>query len=153
MRGSAITIGLILWASAATPLVAVGQIRRELGVHLIAASAPRATVVAGPSVAWRVGRRDRVVLQGGAGLEEEGVLAGRLEALWHFHLDPGALGKPGAYLGGGVGALVGDEWRGIVIVTLGLEGSPGARAGWIVELGVGGGVRLGLGYRWRWAAR
>lgn len=153
MRGSAIRIGLILWALAAMPLVAVGQIRREHGVQLVAASAPRATVVAGPSIAWRVGRRDRVVLQGGAGFEEEGAPAGRLEALWHFHLDPGALGKPGAYLGGGVGALVSDEWRGIVIVTVGLEGSPGGRAGWVVELGVGGGMRLALGYRWRWAAR
>jgi hypothetical protein len=153
VRGPAIVMGFILLASTATPQVAVGQIRRELGVQLVAASAPRATVVAGPSIAWRVGRRDRVVFQGGAGLEEEGVLAGRVEALWHFHLDPGALGKPGAYLGGGVGALVGDEWRGIVVVTLGLEGSPGARAGWTVELGVGGGVRLGLGYRWRRTAR
>ena len=39
--------------------------------------------------------------------------------------------------------------QGYLVVAIGLEGRPGARAGWFVEAGVGGGARLALGYRWR----
>ena len=35
-------------------------------------------------------------------------------------------------------------------VAAGIESRPGAASGWFVEAGVGGGVRLSAGYRWRW---
>jgi hypothetical protein len=39
--------------------------------------------------------------------------------------------------------------RGYLVLTLGMEQRPGAASGWMVELGLGGGVRLSGGYRWR----
>jgi len=36
-----------------------------------------------------------------------------------------------------------------LLLTAGLEQNPGARRGWAMELGVGGGVRFAVGYRWR----
>jgi hypothetical protein len=49
-------------------------------------------------------------------------------------------------------AFVGSERaRGASYLTalLGVDQGPGARAGWYAELGLGGGVRLALGRRFR----
>ena len=40
--------------------------------------------------------------------------------------------------------------RGYLVLTVGLENALPRRSGWAVEAGVGGGVRVLLGYRWRW---
>jgi hypothetical protein len=53
------------------------------------------------------------------------------------------------YGAGGVAVAGGPVDQGYVVLTLGIEGRPGARSGWFAEAGVGGGVRLALGYRWR----
>ena len=39
--------------------------------------------------------------------------------------------------------------KGYLVLLLGLEARPGAFHGWSVELGVGAGVRVAVGYRWR----
>jgi len=45
---------------------------------------------------------------------------------------------------------VGAVSRGYLVLTIGLEERPRSSSGWALEAGIGGGVRLGLGYRWRW---
>jgi hypothetical protein len=35
------------------------------------------------------------------------------------------------------------------MLTLGLEARPGAPSGWALEVGLGGGVRVSAGWRWR----
>jgi hypothetical protein len=40
--------------------------------------------------------------------------------------------------------------RGYLVLTLGLEASPGGRTGWFLEAGVGGGARIAAGWRRRW---
>jgi hypothetical protein len=56
----------------------------------------------------------------------------------------------GAYLAGGVAAVGGPADRGYLVLAAGIEDRPGARSGWFLEAGVGGGARLAAGYRWRW---
>jgi len=55
----------------------------------------------------------------------------------------------GAYIGGGIAGQFAETNRGWILLTAGLEQNPGARRGWAMELGVGGGVRFAVGYRWR----
>ena len=74
----------------------------------------------------------------------------RGELLGHFLLSPTELQKSGFYLAGGVAGVAGRVDRGYLVLTAGLEQHPARGSGWAVELGVGGGVRLGLAYRWRW---
>lgn len=136
-----------LWLVGPAPLI--GQVTQEWGVQSTLTTGDRVTAVVGPAWGWRVGRRDRVVLDAGIGVVEGGQLAGRGEAVWHFLLSPGAQGKPALYAGGGLAAAVTDRTRGWVVVTAGVDWSPGTRSGWLAELGVGGGVRVAVGYRWR----
>jgi hypothetical protein len=39
--------------------------------------------------------------------------------------------------------------RGYLVLTLGIEERPRSSSGWALELGIGGGARIGFGYRWR----
>jgi hypothetical protein len=41
------------------------------------------------------------------------------------------------------------DTQGYMVLGLGVESSPGARSGWALEAGIGGGFRIALGYRWR----
>lgn len=120
----------------------------EFGLQIVAVSGQPAALVAGPAWAWRPGLRDRLVLTGGLGASQH-QLAFRGEAVWQFRLEPAAEHGVGVYLGGGLAAQAAESTHGFLIATVGLETSPGGSSGWLVELGVGGGVRLALGYRWR----
>ncbi len=143
--GPAVALALGLGA----PGPATGQVAGELGLHLTAATGRPAGVFAGPGASWRIGRRDRIAFTSGAGLSEHRAAA-RAEAMWHFLLAPRAERGIGAYFGGGVAGQVGRATRGWVVFTAGVESRPGAGRGWVLELGVGGGVRVSAGYRWRW---
>ena len=120
----------------------------ELGVQALLTTAAPTAVFAGPTLARRVGRRDRLTFGLGAGVAG-GKAGGRGEAMWQFLLSPEAEGRPGVYLGAGLAASVAPEWRGWVVATAGVDWNPGGRSGWLAEVGVGGGIRLALGYRWR----
>jgi len=117
---------------------------------VVIASRP-AQWLAGGSAWWRVGGRTRV---GGlaAGGVAGGELAGRVEVSGHFLLDPGALRGPGLYAGGGVAAALGRATEGRLQLVVGAEQRPGGRSGWVVEAGLGGGVRVAAGWRWRFRA-
>ena len=88
---------------------------------------------------------------GGSVDANERVPAGRLDVLARFLLDPFRQSRWGFSAGGGVSLLAreGDPVRPQLLVALDLEG-PRARNGVSpsIQLGLGGGVRAGLGLRW-----
>jgi hypothetical protein len=131
----------------ATPLAA--QQGKELGLQLVATASDPALVVAGAYGAVRTSARTRVSGAAGAGVSS-GDLAVRGEVLGHFLLSPTDRGGPGLYFAGGIAVVEGPVDQAYLVLTLGLEGRPATASGWGVELGVGGGVRVMLGYRWRW---
>jgi hypothetical protein len=106
-----------------------------------------------------VGGGAGVVLRGRAGLAAEaagalGARAGRFaargEALLSFSLDPLRERGPAPYVAGGVAVLGDGSGVGeFLVALLGVSVNPGARRGWFVEAGVGGGVRLSVGIAFR----
>jgi hypothetical protein len=102
------------------------------------------------AVARRPGGQGRFALAAACG-DYERALGVRLEATAQFLLRPGERTGVGPY--GGLGlAFVGSEGaRGASYLTalLGVDQGPGSGAGWYAELGLGGGVRLALGRRFR----
>jgi hypothetical protein len=130
----------------AAPLAA--QQGREVGVQVLATASDPALAVAGVYGAVRTAARTRLSAAVGAGLSS-GDLAFRGELLGHFLLSPNQRERPGFYLAAGIAGVEGPVDRGYLVLTVGLEDRPGAASGWGVEVGVGGGVRVMLGYRWR----
>jgi hypothetical protein len=104
--------------------------------------------VGGVYGALRTTGRTRVSLSLGAGTSG-GKAAFRGELLAHFLLSPESL-RPGFYLAGGIAGVESKVDRGYLVLAAGLEQSPRGRSGWALEVGVGGGPRVALGYRWRW---
>lgn len=127
---------------------AMAQLGSEVGLQAIVAASDPGIVVAGGYGALRTSARTRVSATFAAGVSE-GELAARAELLGHFLLSPGQPRGAGFYLAGGVAAVDGPVSRGYLVLTLGLDQRPAATSGWSAELGVGGGVRVALGYRWR----
>lgn len=131
------------------PVQLQAQQVREVGVQALVATSDPALVTGGIYAALRPSPRARLAATIGAGVSD-GRAAARGELLAHFLLSPGATRKPGAYVGGGLAGVVGPIDQGYIVVLAGLESAPGASSGWAVEAGVGGGVRLTAGWRWRW---
>jgi hypothetical protein len=130
----------------AAPLA--GQQGRELGIQAVATTSDPPLAVAGLYGGIRTSTRTRISATAGAGFSSED-LAFRAEILGHFLLSPSRQRGVGFYLAGGVAAVAGPIDRGYLVLTAGLEDRPGGESGWAAELGVGGGVRVALGYRWR----
>jgi hypothetical protein len=124
---------------------------RELGVQGIAALSDPVVGVAAGYAALRFSERTRLSASLGAGLSGREA-AWRGEILGHFLLSPDERRKPGFYLAGGVAGSGGERSQGYLVLTLGVEAKPRAPSGWSLELGVGGGLRLAAGYRWRHAS-
>jgi hypothetical protein len=120
----------------------------EFGVMGIATASDPALVVAGGYAAIRTSGRTRISAGLGAGVGD-GRAAWRGELLAHFLLNPTRQWGVGVYGAGGLAAVGGPVEQGFLVLTLGLEARPGARSGWFVEAGVGGGARLAAGLRWR----
>jgi len=101
-------------------------------------------------VARRPGAQGRFALTLAAG-DYEGALGVRVAADAQLLLRPGERVGPGPYGGLGlafVGAA-GARGAGYLTALVGVEAAPGRRQGWYAELGLGGGVRLSLGRRFR----
>jgi hypothetical protein len=141
-------LGAVCLAVGALSRPAAAQGITEVGAQAMLTTANPTALFAGPTLARRLGRRDRLAFGLGLG-GADGQVAGRGEAMWQFLLSPEAEGRPGVYLGAGLAASVASEWRGWVVATAGVDWSPGGRSGWMAEVGVGGGVRVVMGYRWR----
>lgn len=120
----------------------------EFGVMGIATASDPALVVASAYGAIRTSRRTRISAGLGLGASD-GRAAWRGELLAHFLLNPTRRSGAGIYGAGGVAAVGGPVDQGYLVLTLGVEARPGGRSGWFVEAGVGGGVRLAAGVRWR----
>ena len=118
---------------------------------------------AGAAVAWShrdfyavelgAGRRSgqaRLALAAAGGRLSDG-WGGRVEARGQFVLLPFARIGLGWYGGMGAAWMGGAGQRGAVYLTAvtGVERAPGRPRGWFVEAGVGGGVRVSAGMRWR----
>jgi len=147
MTSSWPSLALVVVMAATVELQA--QQVRELGAQVLVATSDPALVTGGIYAALRPSARARLAATVGAGVSD-GRAAARGELLAHFLLSPGATRKPGAYVGGGLAGVVGPVDQGYIVVLAGLESAPGASSGWAVEAGVGGGVRLTAGWRWRW---
>ena len=139
-----IFLGLVL----APGLVwAQGGAVHEFGPQFTATTPDPPAVVAGIYGAIRPERRLRLAANAGIGVQGSD-LAWRFEALGHFLLNPRTLGI-GVYGGAGVALVGGVATQGYLVVLVGIELAPGGPRGWAVELGIGGGVRIGASYRWR----
>jgi hypothetical protein len=135
--------GALLWAP---PLS--GQQTREFGIQAIGTASDPALGVGALYGALRTSNRTRLSGSGGLG-GSAGEVAFRAELLGHFLLSPNKRKGTGPYFAAGVAAVGGPVDRGYLVLTLGVEQRPGTGSGWVAEVGVGGGFRVALGYRWR----
>ncbi|MEP6687918.1 MAG: hypothetical protein ABJC36_06185 [Gemmatimonadales bacterium] len=142
-----LAVGAMLAAGVAGSPAAAQQVM-EFGVTGIVTGSDPALVVAGGYGGIRTSRRTRLAASLGAGVSDgRGAWRGELAA--HFLLNPLRRRGAGVYGAGGVAIVGGPVDQGYLVLALGLEASPGARSGWFVEAGVGGGARLAAGFRWR----
>ncbi len=144
-RSAALLLGVLFLG--AVPLAA--QRAWEFGAGGLVLLADPASAGAGVYGAVRLEGRLRLAALAVAGAEN-GAARARGEVLAHFLLAPAARRGAGAYGIGGVAFASGSRDRGYLVLGLGLEAAPATRSGWAVEAGVGGGVRIAAGYRWRW---
>jgi len=139
-----------LAAGVALPLRAQATGATEIGAGATVVLAHRGFWGPELGVARRAGGQGRFAFTAACG-DYERALGVRLEATAQFLLRPLERGGVGPY--GGLGlAFVGSEGArgaGYLTALLGVDQGPGARAGWYAELGLGGGVRLALGRRFR----
>ena len=126
---------------------AAAQRAREIGVHAVFTGQDAELFAGGVYGAVRTTRRTRLAVTAAAG-SAGGEFVARGEVLGHFLLSPASSG-PGVYGGGGIAGIAGAGEEGFLVLLLGIEHAPGGRAGWYLEGGLGGGVRIAAGYRWR----
>jgi len=124
----------------------------EIGVQALATFAAPSFAGGGLSYGVRPGGRPRLVGLVSAGARD-GSLAGRGELVVQYLLAPDRRRGVGFYGVGGIGGVTGPGSSGYLVVGLGVESAPGGRSGWMLEGGVGGGVRLSVGWRHRWLHR
>lgn len=139
---------LVTAALGAAPPAAAQRVT-EAGLQAMATFSDPALAVAGATGAIRLSERGRLALSLGAG-GSDGAFAWRGEAVGHFLLAPRRRRGMAAYGGGGLAVVGGPVDRGYLLLTLGVEAAPGSRSGWFAEAGVGGGLRVAGGWRWRW---
>jgi hypothetical protein len=140
---------LVLGAALTWTEIGAAQQIREAGVQAIGTFSDPGLLVAGGYGALRASGRTRLSLSLAAGTSNDEV-AVRGELLGHFLLSPEERRKAGFYLAGGIAGVEGAVSRGYLVLTAGVEQAPRGKSGWALEIGVGGGVRVALGYRWRW---
>jgi hypothetical protein len=145
--------------SALAPLVLAALTHPLTGQQLAATE-----LDAGPVVTWahrtfsgvaigvarRPGGEGRLALAAAVG-SLDGHSALRLEATAQFLVLPGAKSGISPYGGIGVAYLGAHPYRGsgMLLLLIGVEQAPGRSRGWFGEVGLGGGLRLRAGYRWR----
>lgn len=135
-------VGVVL-----SPGVLQGQKGIEGGVHAMATFADYNFGRLGAHLNLRPGGRTRFTLSASPGIiEEEFTFRG--ESTAQFMLNPSSR-RAGFYAGGGIAGVVGAIDQGYLLLVLGLESRPGGSSGWVLEGGIGGGVRILVGYRWR----
>jgi len=76
-------------------------------------------------------------------------IAGRVDGLVRFVVDPFREFRWAPYASGGIGALYDrtEQWRAVLVGVLGIEGPATNGVVPAVEIGFGGGVRVGVALR------
>jgi hypothetical protein len=129
---------------------AQAQAVRELDLHALGVASDPVFLGVGGGYAWRDPRRTRVLASVVLGALGGTGVAGRADIAWHFLLDPRKRQGSAVYGGGGLSVQAGaGQVKPYVLLVLGAENAPGGSGGSYVEVGVGGGVRAVIGYRWR----
>lgn len=140
-------------AAQAPGALAVGPVEAEARLDAIVAE-HRQTYHAGLGAFRSVGRAVRVgVVAGGGVTDREAGYEGartsmRAELVARFVLRASPTGRPRLYAGAGAGAgwVTNESGRGVAHLLVGVQGG-GTRWEHAVELGLGGGVRLGVALR------
>lgn len=138
-------------AVASVPAAAAQQLTAtEVSVGALAALSARDFWGAAAGLGRRLDNQTRVTGLVAAG-SMGGAAAARVEGTAQIIVNPSGRGGAGLYAGAGVAwqGARGMRGGGYLTALLGLESAPGARRGWYAEVGLGGGVRLALGLRWR----
>jgi hypothetical protein len=140
---------LVLLAALA-PAAAWGQGLRELQLQGLAIASRPFFAGAGAGLAWRDAQRTRWQTLVAVGDLRGAGWGARADLAWHFLLDPAKRRGSGVYGGAGMSVLAGaGRVTPYALLVFGVENAPGGSGGSFVEIGVGGGVRLSVGYRWR----
>lgn len=121
----------------------------EAGIEASTALASPAFTGGGVSLGLRPGGATRLVLTLLPGIQRSRV-AGRGEFLGQLMLAPGKTHGVGFYGLAGIAGQVGRRDSGWLVLGLGMERAPAAKSGWHIEAGIGGGMRIAVGWRWRW---
>jgi hypothetical protein len=146
-RRSAGALASVLLAAAGS---ATAQTLREAQLWGLAAASKPAFYGAGFGVAWRDEQRIRIAPALALGSFGDGRFGARADVAIHFLLDPVKRQGSAVYGGGGLSAAVrGGRLTPYALLVLGVETAPGGGGGSFAEIGVGGGVRVAIGYRWR----
>ena len=154
MRMSGAALALVLAGAAAVRAQASGErLAPEVRLDAIVA-AHRTSLQAGGGVQIPFGYYARIGLIGAAGTDvvaEGREASGRLDVVGRFLLDPFRQTSWGLSVGAGLSlrARSRDHLRPYLVTVVDLEG-PRGRSGMApsLQVGVGGGTRLGAGVRW-----
>jgi len=122
----------------------------EARADFIGARAAAAHVGAGVSVpASTYVRLGMVVAAGQAWSDGEAGVAGRVDGLVRFVVDPLREFRWAPYASGGLSAIYdrAEDWRAVIVGVLGIEGPAARGVVPAVEIGFGGGVRVGVAIR------
>jgi len=134
----------------ARPLGGQALTATELGVGALATWARRDFYGGGVELALRPSSDGRIALSAAAGSVDRH--AGmRVEATAQFLVLPTAKTGVSPYAGVGIAYVGSRAYRGtgVLMVLVGCESAAGRPRGWFGELGLGEGVRLRVGWRWR----
>ena len=136
---------------AGAPRQASAQAWHEFGLWGAAVFQKPAFYGGGLQYGWRDAGRTRIQLAAAAGTENGAGAAGRVEAVWHFLLDPSKRQGSAVYGGGGLSLAIDHDGtvRPGIQVVLGAETAPGSAHGTFIEVGFGRGARIAVGMRWR----
>jgi len=104
------------------------------GLNVPATTYVRLGIVAAMGQAWSGG---------------DATIAGRVDGVVRFVLDPLRESRWAPYAAGGIGAIYdgSEKWRGVLVGVLGVEGPATGRVVPAIEIGFGGGVRVGVAFR------
>ena len=136
--------------SAAGPLCGQALRATEIGVGAAVVLAQRDFFGAELRVARRTTGQGRLSFAAACG-DYEHSLGVRFEATAQFMLRPAERTGAGPYGGLGLTFVGAEGTAGATYLTtlLGVEQRPGTQSGWYAEVGLGGGVRFGAGWRFR----
>lgn len=122
----------------------------ELSAGAATAMARRTFAGAELGLAHRPSTDSRIALAV-AGGAAAGHAAARAQVTLQLLVNPSVRSGAGLYAGVGAAFIARREspGQGYLVLLLGVEGAPGRRQGWYVELGLAGGVRAAAGWRMR----